>query len=94
MRNLVSTLSRPQDADQFSVRIDHRISEKANVFFRYSVNEDQQIDVFDTLVGTINTNLPGFGRNDNQLTKSVSFSYTQIINSRTVNEFRFGYNSF
>ncbi len=92
VRNLVSTLSRPQDADQFSVRIDHRISEKANVFFRYSVNQDQQIDVFDTLVGTINTNLPGFGRNDNQRTKSISFSYTQIINSRTVNEFRFGYN--
>ncbi len=94
VRNLVSTLSRPQDADQFSVRIDHRISEKANVFFRYSVNEDQQIDVFDTLVGTINTNLPGFGRNDNQLTRSLSFSYTQIIDSRTVNEFRFGYNNF
>ena len=92
VRNLVSTLSRPQDADQFSIRIDHRVSEKANVFFRYSVNQDQQIDVFDSLVGTINTNLPGFGRNDNQLTKSLSFSYTQIINSRTVNEFRFGYN--
>ena len=92
VRNLVSTLSRPQDADQISVRIDHRISEKANIFFRYSVNKDQQIDVFDTLVGTINTNLPGFGRNDNQLTKSLAFSYTQIINSRTVNEFRFGYN--
>ncbi len=89
VRNLVSTLSRPQDADQFSVRIDHRISEKANIFFRYS---DQQIDVFDTLVGTINTNLPGFGRDDNQRTESISFSYTQILDSRTVNEFRFGYN--
>ncbi len=92
VRNLVSTLSRPQDADQFSVRIDHRISKKANLFFRYSINQDQQIDVFDTLVGTINTNLPGFGRNDNQRTESISFSYMQIINARTVNEFRFGYN--
>ena len=92
VRNLVSTLSRPQDADQFSIRIDHRFSDKATVFFRYSVNQDQQIDVFDSLVGTINTNLPGFGRNDNQLTKSLSFNYTQIINPRTVNEFRFGYN--
>ncbi|MDQ3041407.1 MAG: TonB-dependent receptor [Acidobacteriota bacterium] len=92
VRNLVSTLSRPQDADQFSVRVDHRISEKANIFFRYSINQDQQIDVFDTLVGTINTNLPGFGRDDNQRTKSISLSYTQIINPRTVNEFRFGYN--
>jgi outer membrane receptor protein involved in Fe transport len=92
VRNLVSTLSRPQDADQISVRIDHRFSEKSNIFFRYSVNQDQQIDVFDTLVGTINTNLPGFGRNDNQRTASFSFNYTQIINSRTVNEFRFGYN--
>ncbi len=92
VRNLVSTVSRPQDADQFSIRIDHRFSDKSNFFFRYSVNQDQQIDVFDSLVGTLNTNLPGFGRNDNQLTKSVSFNYTQIINSRTVNEFRFGYN--
>lgn len=92
VRNLVSTLSRPQDADQYSIRVDHRFTETANVFFRYSVNQDQQIDVFDSLVGTINTNLPGFGRNDNQLTKSVSFSYTQIFNAKTVNEFRFGYN--
>ena len=92
VRNLVSTLSRPQDADQFSVRVDHRFSEKSNVFFRYSVNQDQQIDVFDSLNGTLNTNLPGFGRNDNQRTESLSFNYTQIINSRTVNEFRFGYN--
>jgi outer membrane receptor protein involved in Fe transport len=92
VRNLVSTLSRPQDADQYSLRVDHRFTESANVFFRYSVNQDQQIDVFDSLVGTINTNLPGFGRDDNQLTKSVSFSYTQIINAKTVNEFRFGYN--
>ncbi len=92
VRNLISTLSRLQDADQYSIRVDHRFTETANVFFRYSVDEDQQIDVFDTLVGTINTNLPGFGRNDNQLTKSLSFSYTQIINSRAVNEFRFGYN--
>ncbi|MCY7376338.1 MAG: TonB-dependent receptor, partial [Pyrinomonadaceae bacterium] len=92
VRNLISTLSRPQDADQISVRIDHRFTEKSNIFFRYSVNQDQQIDVFDTLVGTINTGLPGFGRNDNQLTKSLSFSYTQIINSRAVNEFRIGYN--
>lgn len=92
VRNLISTLSRPQDADQISVRVDHRFTQKSTVFFRYSVNEDQQIDVFDTLVGTINTNLPGFGRNDNQLTKNFSFSYTQIINPKTINEFRFGYN--
>lgn len=92
VRNFVSTLSRPQDADQLSIRIDRRLTSKASLLFRYSVNEDQQIDVFDSLVGTINTNLPGYGRNDNQLTKSLSLSYTQIINSKTVNEFRFGYN--
>lgn len=92
VRNLVSTLSRPQDADQFSVRVDHRISANSNIFFRYSINQDQQIDVFDTLVGTLNTNLPGFGRNDNQRTESISFNYTQIFDPRTVNEFRFGYN--
>ncbi len=91
-RNLVSTLSRPQDADQFSVRVDHRASDNATFFFRYSFNLDDQIDVFDTLVGTLNTNLPGFGRNDNQRTESISFNYTQIINPRMVNEFRFGYN--
>ena len=92
VRNLVSTLSRPQDADQFSVRVDHRFTEKSTVFFRYSVNQDQQIDVFDTLIGTLNSNLPGFGRNDNQRTESISLNYTQVINSRAVNEFRFGFN--
>src|SRR5262249_4709796 len=92
VRNYVSSLSRPQDYDHFSVRVDQRISAKASIFVRYSVNEDEQTDVFDSLIGTLSTNLPGFGRVDGQRTQSVSMSYTHIITPRTVNELRLGYN--
>jgi outer membrane receptor protein involved in Fe transport len=92
VRNYVSTLSRPQDADQFSVRVDQRVSARTSFFVRYSINEDNQVDVFDALVGTLGANLPGYGRVDGQRTQSLSISFTQIINGRAVNEFRFGYN--
>jgi hypothetical protein len=92
VRNYVSSISRPQDYDQFSVRVDQRISGNASIFVRYSINEDEQIDVFDSLIGTLSTNLPGFGRVDGQRTQSVSMSYTHIITPRTVNELRLGYN--
>src|SRR5215475_15107362 len=92
VRNYVSSLSRPQDYDQYSVRVDQRISRNASIFVRYSVNNDEQIDVFDSLIGTLSTNLPGFGRIDGQRTQSISMSYTHVITPRTVNELRLGYN--
>jgi outer membrane receptor protein involved in Fe transport len=92
VRNYVSSLSRPNDYDQFSARVDQRVNERASFFVRYSINQDEQLDVFDGLIGTINTNLPGFGRLDGQRTQSLSVSYTHIITPRTVNELRLGYN--
>jgi len=92
VRNLVSNRSQPQDADQTSVRVDHRFSRSSSLFIRHSINQDDQIEAFDSLVGTLSTNLPGFGRIDGQRTQSVSLNYTTILGPRAVNEFRFGYN--
>ncbi len=92
VRNFVSSPSQPQDADQYSARVDHLFSSRGSLMFRYSINQDDQIEAFDSLVGTIGTNLPGFGRIDGQRTQSISLTYTRILSPRAVNEFRFGYN--
>lgn len=90
--NFVSAPSQPQDIDQFPIRVDHRLSERDSFFARYGFNEDALLEPFDSLVGTVGTNLPGFGRLDNQRTQSLSLNYTHIFSPRAVNEWRFGYN--
>src|SRR5918993_3706479 len=90
--NFVSAPSQPQDIDQYSVRVDHRLSERDSFFVRYGFNEDELLEPFDSLVGTVGTNLPGYGRVDNQRTQSLSLNLTHVFSPRAVNEFRFGYN--
>ncbi len=90
--NFVSTPSQPQDINQYSIRVDHRFSQRDSFFVRYGFNEDELVEPFDSLVGTVGTNLPGYGRLDNQRTQSLSLNHTHIFSPRAVNEFRFGYN--
>ena len=92
VRNFVSSPSQPQKFNQFSARIDHRFSDKSSLFGRYSFNQDQQTEVFDALIGTLSTNLPGFGRVDGQRTQNVSLTHTYLFSSHFINELRLGYN--
>lgn len=90
--NFVSSPSQPQNLNQYSIRVDHRLSERDSFFARYGFNEDALLEPFDSLVGTVGTNLPGYGRFDNQRTQSLSLNLTHVFSPRAVNEFRFGYN--
>ena len=92
VRNFVSSPSQPQTFNQFSTRVDHRFSDKSSFFGRYSVNQDQQTDVFDSLIGTLSSNLPGFGREDGQRTQNASLTHTYLFSARFINELRLGYN--
>lgn len=65
------------------VRIDHRVSDKQNMSFRW---------LYDSLVSSPSlNNLPGFDNAFTGKTMTGSFADTYVINARWTNEFRFNY---
>ena len=91
-RNFVSTPSDTRDIDQYTIRIDHRFSDSNNFFGRFSRNVDLELDPFDQYSGI--TNLPQFGRLDDQTAISISLVDNHVFNPNLVGEFRLGYNRF
>lgn len=69
--------------DNHQVRIDHKVSEKQNMSFRWLYDN--------SVIGPTLHNLPGFDNNFTGLTLTGSFADTYVINSRLTNEFRFNY---
>ena len=65
------------------IRIDHRVSDKQTMTFRWLYDS--------SVTGPSLHNLPGFDNNFTGLTLSGSFADTYVINSRWTNEFRFNY---
>lgn len=65
------------------IRIDHKVSEKQNMSFRWLYDKDVQ--------GPSLNNLPGFDNNFQGRTMTGSFTDTYVINARLTNEFRFNY---
>ena len=71
------------DAEQYSIRTDHTLSEKDSVFFRFTYSDSDLITpgIF-PFVG-VNTPLP---------VRNLAIGWTRIIRPNLVNQFRFGYN--
>lgn len=65
------------------IRIDHRVSARQTMSFRWLYDS--------SVTGPTLHNLPGFDNNFTGLTLSGSFADTYVINSRWTNEFRFNY---
>ncbi|HYL65151.1 MAG TPA: carboxypeptidase regulatory-like domain-containing protein [Candidatus Methylomirabilis sp.] len=65
------------------IRIDHRVSDKQNMSFRWLYDS--------SVVGPTLNNLPGFDNNFTGLTLTGTFTDTYVINSKWTNEFRFNY---
>lgn len=91
-RNFVSSPTDERDVHQFTARVDHRVSENNNLFGRYSFSNDYEIDPFDIFSGI--TNLPGYGRIDDQRAMSVAIVDTHVFNPSLVGELRLGYNRY
>ena len=88
---LVTTPVQPVRADQFTVKIDHRINNRQNLSFYYYFNDDHQISPF-AVFQAAGSNVPGFGSIVNERYQQWNISHTWTINNSTVNEFRFNYN--
>jgi hypothetical protein len=84
-QNLYAPLTNIVHEDQFTVRIDHRFSDRNNVFTRFTLTDPRRID-------TSYAQLPNFADYWNTRAQNVSISDTHVLSQRVVNEARFGFN--
>jgi hypothetical protein len=90
--SLISTVpSEAVRADQFTVKIDHRLNDKQNLSIYYYFNDDRTLNPFANfeLAGA---DLPGFGDIVAERFQQWNITHTWTISNNTVNEFRFNYN--
>ncbi len=88
---LVTTPVQPERADQFTVRVDHRLNNKQNLSFYYYFDDHHLISPFAQFEAA-GANVPGFGSITNERFQQWNISHTWTISNTTVNEFRFNYN--
>jgi hypothetical protein len=81
--NYTSSISAPDDRDQFTARVDHQISPKGSFFGRLSYETNRNFTA--SLFGN-------WGYSNSEQMYNVSAHYTYAFSPRTINEFRFGMN--
>ena len=89
-RNLTSFERQKRDIDQFSVRLDHRLSNADQLFGRFSTFDADESQPFGTSI-LQEALVPGFGRALSTKTRNVSASHTHVFGSALLNELRFGW---
>jgi hypothetical protein len=88
-KNYVSTPEDINNISQFTVKVDHLISDKDHLSGRYIFYNDYELDPFDVFSGI--TNLPFYGRDDYQRSQNAAISDTHIFTSSLVGELTLGY---
>ena len=76
--------------DQFTVRLDHRITDRQNFTAYYYFNDIRQIQPFNEFEQA-GANVPGFGNLNNNRFQQWNLSHTWSIGNALVNEARFTY---
>jgi len=90
VQNLVAVGKQDSPMDQFSLRVDHTLSAKDNIFGRMTTYDVRDVQPFGT--SSLNETLvPGFGRIVNTRARNLALSYVHTFSPRVLNEFRFGY---
>ena len=90
LQNLVAVGEQAKQADQVTLRIDHRLGDTRQLFGRvstFTANEDQP---FGTSV-LQETLLPGFGRHVATRARNVGIGFTHAFTPSVMNELRFGW---
>ena len=91
-QNLTSVEPQDKAAHQFSVRVDHRLSDTDQLFVRFSSFDADEIQPFGTSV-LQEALVPGFGSTLDTTTRNLGVSHTRTFGTSMLNEFRFGYMS-
>jgi hypothetical protein len=88
--NYALTSVRTQDQNQFSTRVDWRISDKDSLFGSYQFSQRKNFEPSNSLCSS--RELPGFGCFEPERTQIASLVHTHVFTPSIVNEFRFGVN--
>ena len=88
--NFTRIANESTEQDQFDVRLDHRFSNKDQVYGRFSFAKDitSPVTPLPDGSGNITTGVTGL---TNTTAQSVATNYVHVFDSRTVNELRVGY---
>jgi len=78
------------DADQFTVRFDHKINDRQNLSIYYYFNDERDLNPFYNFQAS-GANVPGFGALVKQRFQQWNPSHTWTISNSLVNEFRVTY---
>jgi hypothetical protein len=78
------------NSDQFSVKFDHKISDRQNFSAYYYFNDGRQLQPYDQFEAA-GANVPGFGNYNNSRFQQWNLSHTWTISNAVVNEARFVY---
>jgi hypothetical protein len=90
--SLITTVpTRSIRGDQFTVKFDHRLTDKQNLSIYYYFDDDTTNNPFADFELT-GADVPGFGSNVEERIQQWNITHTWTINNATVNEFRFNYN--
>ncbi len=78
------------NADQFTVRLDHRINDHQSFTGYYYFNDGRELDPYNTFEAAGAT-LPGFGSYNNARDQQWNFTHTWTVSNALVNEAHFTY---
>jgi hypothetical protein len=79
-------------SDQFTVRLDHQLTQREQLFGRFLLFESKQLFPFVPNVFANNPPAPpGFGTNKNDSGRNLALGLTSVFRPTLINDFRFGY---
>jgi len=90
VQNLLAVGTQQNPMNQFTVRMDHRLSENDTLFGRFTSYDVSDTQPFGT--SSLNETLvPGFGRVVTTTSRNLALSHTHAISNSVLNELRFGW---
>ena len=90
VQNLLAVGTEQNPMDQFTLRIDHRLSANDNLFGRFTSYGVGDVQPFGT--SSLNETLvPGFGRTVSTKSRNLALGYTHAFSTSLLNEARFGW---
>ena len=84
-QNFVSSPTQRDDNDSFDVRIDHHVTDKADLAYRYSFGDR---DLFEPFTGPTFSVVPGFGDSVKRRSQNGMVALTLVLTPNIVNETR------
>jgi hypothetical protein len=88
-QNFVSSPILRDDNDSFDVRVDHKLTDRADLTFRYSFGDR---DLFEPFTGPSFSLLPGFGDTVKRRSQNGMGTLTLVLTPNLVNESRVAFN--